>query len=151
MEVLFEMTLYRSHSHYLARSLSEARLSQLTPAQRKARIRAQQRLSKARLRPTKTFATLTPLSQRLGTPGGTGSVWTIPTETSICRYVRNPHHPWTLTLVRKAHGLGFIFFPLHGQRTWPTPLAKPLISLCDPVAGEKLDSQNRNLETRPRC
>jgi hypothetical protein len=51
------MTLYRSHSHYLARSLSKARLSQLTPAQRKARTRAQQRLSKARLRPTKTFAT----------------------------------------------------------------------------------------------
>jgi hypothetical protein len=57
MEALFEMTLYRSHSHYLARSLSKARLSQLTPAQRKARTRAQQRLSKARLRPTKTFAT----------------------------------------------------------------------------------------------
>jgi hypothetical protein len=56
MEVLFEMTLYRSHSHYLARSLSKARLSQLTPAQRKARKLAQQRLSKARLRPTKTFA-----------------------------------------------------------------------------------------------
>ena len=54
MEELFEMTLYRSHSHYLARSLSKARLSQLTPAQ--ARTRAKQRLSKARLRPAKTFA-----------------------------------------------------------------------------------------------
>jgi hypothetical protein len=56
MEALFEMTLYRSHSHYLARSLSKAQLSQITPAQRRARTRAQQRLSKARLRPTKTFA-----------------------------------------------------------------------------------------------
>ena len=57
MEVLFEMTLYRSHSHYLARKLSPGRLAQLTPAQRKARKLAQQRLSKARLRPPKTFAT----------------------------------------------------------------------------------------------
>jgi hypothetical protein len=57
MEALFEMTLYRSHSHYLARSLSKARLSQLTPAQRLERTRAQQRLSKARIRGHKTFAT----------------------------------------------------------------------------------------------
>jgi hypothetical protein len=82
MEALFEMTLYRSHSHYLARSLSKAQLSQLTPAQRKARTRAQQRLSKARIRGHKTFAYPATPEPRLGTTGGTGSVRTIPPETS---------------------------------------------------------------------
>jgi hypothetical protein len=55
MEVVCEMSLYRSLSHYLARKLSPGRLAQLTPPQRKARKLAQQRLSEARLRPTKTF------------------------------------------------------------------------------------------------
>ena len=57
MEVVCEMSLYRSLSHYLARKLSPGRLAKLTPPQRKARKLVQQRLSKARLRPTKTFAT----------------------------------------------------------------------------------------------
>jgi hypothetical protein len=52
---LCAMMDYRSLSHWLARPMSAAILAQLTPAQRKARTRAQQRLSKARLRPTKTF------------------------------------------------------------------------------------------------
>lgn len=56
MEVLCEMSLYPSLSHYLARSLSKARLSLLTPTERLERTRAQKRLSKARSRPTETFS-----------------------------------------------------------------------------------------------
>ena len=56
MEVVCEMSLYPSLTAYLARSLSKAQLSLLTPAERLERTRAQQRLSKARIRGHKTFA-----------------------------------------------------------------------------------------------
>jgi hypothetical protein len=55
-EVVCEMGLYPSLTHYLARSLSKARLSLLTPTERAARTRAQKLMSNAKRRPTKTFA-----------------------------------------------------------------------------------------------
>ena len=47
---------YPSLSHWLARPMTKATLATLTPAQRLERTRAQQRLSKARIRGHKTFA-----------------------------------------------------------------------------------------------
>jgi hypothetical protein len=55
--VIAEMMDYPSLTHFQARKLSPERLAQLTPAQRLERTRAQQRLSKARIRGHKTFAT----------------------------------------------------------------------------------------------
>jgi hypothetical protein len=50
MDVVCEMSLYRSFSHYLARRLSPERLATLSPTERTARTRAQKRLSNAKRR-----------------------------------------------------------------------------------------------------
>ena len=50
MDVVCEMSLYRSFSHYLARKLSPGRLATLSPTERTARTRAQKRLSNAKRR-----------------------------------------------------------------------------------------------------
>ena len=56
MEVVCEMSLYRSLSHYLARRLSPERLATLSPTERTARTRAQKLLSNAKRHPQPTFA-----------------------------------------------------------------------------------------------